>query len=155
MQILSTTCIISDTIDSDDQGDETTDDQVDGHTPVQETPKPVGDPDLPKITLKRKRPYTPTTRKPTKSSKLESAMDKTMTSFSEYQKEAEERYEERGEKRRQVEREAAEKEREREREHELKHFAMLSGVSSLQPSPQLQRDANVRPQSSTGDHKSF
>ena len=73
--------MISDTADSDDQGDQNTDDKVDRHTPVQETPKPVGDPDLPKITLKRKRPYTPTTRKPTKSSKLESVMDKTITSF--------------------------------------------------------------------------
>ena len=57
-------------------------------------------------------------------------------------------------RRRQVEREAAEKEREREREHELKLFAMLSGVLSPQPSPQLQRDASVRPQSSTGKQQS-
>ena len=128
---------------------------------VNETPR--RDPDLPVITLKRKRPHMKAPpKKPNKAEKLEATLEKTMSSFLKYQREAEERFEDREEKRRREDREAAEREREKERQHELRLFSMLSGhmnsphqTPAMAPPQQrsgpMNNTASLTPQPSTSN----
>ena len=109
--------------------------------PVPVTPHTSPDPDLPKITFKRKREFQKLKKSRqavSSADKLEAVMNQSIESFLKYQREAEERYEEREEKRIKEEREAAEKEREREREHELRLFTLLAGSGPQQQQQQQQ-----------------